>query len=65
MFVMKQTGAELEADEFMNSKKSHEVQSMSEVVACLAQNCGVKQVEQLFSDSRFIFRTSEHRKQHL
>lgn len=38
-------GAELEPDEFMNSKKSHEVQSMSEVVACLAQRCGVKQVE--------------------
>lgn len=29
----------------MNSKKSHEVQSMSEVVAFLAQRCGVKQVE--------------------
>lgn len=38
-------GAALEPDEFMNSKKSHEVQSMSEVVACLAQRCGVKQVE--------------------
>lgn len=39
------TGAELEPDEFMNSKKSHEVQSMSEVVARLADYCGVKQVE--------------------
>ncbi|XP_068162957.1 probable methyltransferase-like protein 25 isoform X2 [Antennarius striatus] len=37
------TDAQLEPDEFMNSKKSHEVRSMSEVVACLAQHCGVKQ----------------------
>lgn len=37
--------AELVTDEFMNSKKSHEVKSMSEVVACLAQRCRVKQVE--------------------
>lgn len=37
-------GAELEPHEFMNSKKTHEVQSMSAVVACLAQRCGVKQV---------------------
>lgn len=42
---VKNSGAALEPDEFMNSKKSHEVQSMSEVVACLAQRCGVKQVE--------------------
>nr|XP_061815858.1 probable methyltransferase-like protein 25 [Nerophis lumbriciformis] len=34
---------ELEPDEFMNTKKSHEVQSMSEVVDCLAKCCGVKQ----------------------
>lgn len=44
-FVLSNPGAELETDEFMNSKKSHEVQSMSEVVACLTQRCGVKQVE--------------------
>lgn len=36
--------ADLEPHEFMNSKKTHEVQSMSVVVACLAQRCGVKQV---------------------
>lgn len=54
--MLSHEGAELEADEFMNSKKSHEVQSMSDVVACLAQNCGVKQVEQLsFGDLCFIF----------
>lgn len=43
-FVLSNPGAALEPDEFMNTKKSHEVQSMSEVVACLAQRCGVKQV---------------------
>ncbi|XP_037551614.1 methyltransferase-like protein 25 [Nematolebias whitei] len=49
-----QIGAELEADEFMNSKKSHEVQSMSEVVACLAQNCGVKQVVDVGSGKGYL-----------
>lgn len=44
------TDAELEPDEFMNSKKSHEVQSMSEVVACLAERCRVKQVERSCSE---------------
>ena len=34
----------LEADEFMNCKKAHEVQAMSEVVAALAQHCRVNQV---------------------
>ena len=43
MFVLSNLGAELEPDEFMNSKKSHEVQSMSKVVACLAKRCGVRQ----------------------
>lgn len=38
-------GADLEPDEFMNSKKSHEVHWMSQVVARLAQHCAVKQVE--------------------
>ncbi|KAM9401780.1 putative methyltransferase-like protein 25 isoform 1-T1 [Salvelinus alpinus] len=38
-------GAVVESDEFMNSKKSHEVQAMSEVVASLAQRCRVKQVK--------------------
>ncbi|XDV24743.1 hypothetical protein PO909_028826, partial [Leuciscus waleckii] len=31
-------------DEFMNCKKAHEVQAMSEVVASLAESCRVKQV---------------------
>ncbi|XP_051911648.1 methyltransferase-like protein 25 isoform X2 [Hippocampus zosterae] len=38
-----ETVVELEPDEFMNIKKSHEVQSMAEVVDCLAKRCGVKQ----------------------
>lgn len=37
--------AVVESEEFMNSKKSHEVQAMSEVVASLAQRCRVKQVK--------------------
>ncbi len=32
-------------DEFMNCKKAHEVQAMSEVVASLAKCCQVKQVK--------------------
>ncbi|XP_070709930.1 probable methyltransferase-like protein 25 [Pempheris klunzingeri] len=47
-------GAALEPDEFMNSKKSHEVQSMSEVVACLAQRCGVKQVIDVGSGKGYL-----------
>ncbi|XP_054480648.1 methyltransferase-like protein 25 isoform X2 [Anoplopoma fimbria] len=46
--------AELVTDEFMNSKKSHEVQSMSEVVACLAQRCGVKQVIDVGSGKGYL-----------
>lgn len=42
------SGAELEPQEFMNSKKTHEVQSMSVVVACLSHRCGVKQVRAAF-----------------
>ncbi|KAM9334802.1 putative methyltransferase-like protein 25 [Symphorus nematophorus] len=47
-------GAELPPDEFMNSKKSHEVQSMSEVVACLARRCGVKQVIDVGSGKGYL-----------
>ncbi|XP_030295627.1 putative methyltransferase-like protein 25 isoform X1 [Sparus aurata] len=48
------TDAELEPDEFMNSKKSHEVQSMSEVVACLAERCRVKQVIDVGSGKGYL-----------
>ncbi|KAM7367147.1 hypothetical protein PAMP_015071 [Pampus punctatissimus] len=47
-------GAEIEPDEFMNSKKSHEVQSMSEVVACLAKCCAVKQVIDVGSGKGYL-----------
>ena len=43
--VFPKADTETEANEFMNSKKSHEVQSMSEVVSCLAQGCRVNQVD--------------------
>uniref|UniRef100_A0A8C7YV76 Methyltransferase like 25 n=1 Tax=Oryzias sinensis TaxID=183150 RepID=A0A8C7YV76_9TELE len=41
-------------DEFMNSKKSHEVQSMSEVVAGLARHSGVKQVIDVGSGKGYL-----------
>lgn len=47
-------GAELEPDEFMNSKKSHEVLSMSEVVASLTQRCAVKQVIDVGSGKGYL-----------
>ncbi|KAF7670038.1 hypothetical protein LDENG_00074260 [Lucifuga dentata] len=47
-------GAVLDPDEFMNFKKSHEVQSMSEVTACLAQHCGAKQVIDVGSGKGYL-----------
>uniref|UniRef100_A0A672HGN0 Methyltransferase like 25 n=1 Tax=Salarias fasciatus TaxID=181472 RepID=A0A672HGN0_SALFA len=49
-----QKDAALEPSEFMNSKKSHEVQSMSEVVARLAQFCGVRQVIDVGSGKGYL-----------
>ncbi|CAL8386023.1 unnamed protein product [Gadus morhua 'NCC'] len=46
--------AEKEPSEFMNSKKSHEVQSMSEVVSCLAQGCRVNQVIDVGSGKGYL-----------
>ncbi|XP_064877550.1 methyltransferase-like protein 25 isoform X1 [Oncorhynchus nerka] len=46
--------AVVESDEFMNSKKSHEVQAMSEVVASLAQRCRVKQVIDVGSGKGYL-----------
>ncbi|XP_026183191.1 putative methyltransferase-like protein 25 isoform X2 [Mastacembelus armatus] len=46
--------AELEPDAFMKAKKSHEVQSMSEVVACLAEHCRVKQVIDVGSGKGYL-----------
>lgn len=36
-------------DEFMNLKKSHEVQAMSELISSIAEYCGIKQVIRVFS----------------
>ncbi|XP_056133718.1 methyltransferase-like protein 25 [Lampris incognitus] len=44
----------LDPDGFMNSKKSHEVQSMSEVVASLARQCRVKQVIDVGSGKGYL-----------
>uniref|UniRef100_A0A8C7ZJN5 Methyltransferase like 25 n=1 Tax=Oryzias sinensis TaxID=183150 RepID=A0A8C7ZJN5_9TELE len=52
--VLPEIVTELEADEFMNSKKSHEVQSMSEVVAGLARHSGVKQVIDVGSGKGYL-----------
>ncbi|KAL0963007.1 hypothetical protein UPYG_G00348300 [Umbra pygmaea] len=46
--------AVVEPDEFMNSKKSHEVESMSEVVASLAEKCQVKQVIDVGSGKGYL-----------
>ena len=35
-------------DEFMNLKKSHEVQAMSELISSIAEYCGIKQVIRVF-----------------
>ncbi|KAK1790403.1 hypothetical protein P4O66_014310, partial [Electrophorus voltai] len=41
-------------EEFMNSKKAHEVPAMSEVVASLARCCGVKQVIDVGSGKGYL-----------
>ncbi|KAK7886157.1 hypothetical protein WMY93_025778 [Mugilogobius chulae] len=46
--------AKLETDEFMNTKKSHEVQCMSEVVLHLARRCQVKQVIDVGSGKGYL-----------
>ncbi|XP_024139970.1 methyltransferase-like protein 25 [Oryzias melastigma] len=52
--VLPEIVTELEPDEFMNFKKSHEVQSMSEVVARLARHSGVKQVIDVGSGKGYL-----------
>lgn len=46
LFSLSDTG--IKPDEFMNNKKSHEVQVMSELVDRLANYCGIKQVRRHF-----------------
>ncbi|XP_067110593.1 methyltransferase-like protein 25 [Osmerus mordax] len=47
-------GAVIEPAEFMNSKKSHEVRAMSELVASLARHCRVKQVIDVGSGKGYL-----------
>ncbi|XP_074868325.1 putative methyltransferase-like protein 25 isoform X1 [Carettochelys insculpta] len=50
----KQEKCEIKTDEFMNNKKSHEVQKMSELVNSIANFCGVKQVIDLGSGKGYL-----------
>uniref|UniRef100_A0A8D0H2N4 Methyltransferase like 25 n=1 Tax=Sphenodon punctatus TaxID=8508 RepID=A0A8D0H2N4_SPHPU len=45
---------EIKTDEFMNNKKSHEVQVMSELVESIANYCGLKQVIDLGSGKGYL-----------
>jgi len=40
------TGENVKPDEFMNLKKSHEVQAMSELISSIADYYGIKQVRE-------------------
>ncbi|NXG14271.1 MET25 protein, partial [Grallaria varia] len=44
----------IKPDEFMNSKKSHEVQVMSELVDTIANYCGIKQVIDIGSGKGYL-----------
>ncbi|NXJ84785.1 MET25 protein, partial [Trogon melanurus] len=46
--------AGIKTDEFMNSKKSHEVQVMSELVDSIAKYCGIKQVIDIGSGKGYL-----------
>ncbi|CAM4487013.1 unnamed protein product [Caretta caretta] len=45
---------EIKTDEFMNNKKSHEVQKMSELIDSIANFCGIKQVIDLGSGKGYL-----------
>ncbi|XP_030070798.1 methyltransferase-like protein 25 isoform X3 [Microcaecilia unicolor] len=49
-----ETDKKMRTDEFMNSKKSHEVLVMSQLVNCLANYCGIKQVIDLGSGKGYL-----------
>ncbi|XP_013373486.1 PREDICTED: methyltransferase-like protein 25 isoform X5 [Chinchilla lanigera] len=44
----------LKPNEFMNTKKSHEVQTMSELICSIADYCGIKQVIDLGSGKGYL-----------
>ncbi|XP_055972353.1 probable methyltransferase-like protein 25 isoform X2 [Sorex fumeus] len=48
------TGENVKPDEFMNVKKSHEVQAMSELINSLADYCGIKQVIDVGSGKGYL-----------
>ncbi|XP_023605529.1 methyltransferase-like protein 25 isoform X2 [Myotis lucifugus] len=48
------TGDNVKPDEFMNLKKSHEVQAMSELISSIADYCGIKQVIDLGSGKGYL-----------
>ncbi|XP_049639608.1 probable methyltransferase-like protein 25 [Suncus etruscus] len=48
------TGENVKYDEFMNMKKSHEVQAMSELISSLADYCGIKQVIDVGSGKGYL-----------
>ncbi|XP_013373481.1 PREDICTED: methyltransferase-like protein 25 isoform X2 [Chinchilla lanigera] len=48
------TGENLKPNEFMNTKKSHEVQTMSELICSIADYCGIKQVIDLGSGKGYL-----------
>ncbi|XP_015426595.1 PREDICTED: methyltransferase-like protein 25 [Myotis davidii] len=48
------TGDNVKLDEFMNLKKSHEVQAMSELISSIADYCGIKQVIDLGSGKGYL-----------
>ncbi|XP_053082524.1 probable methyltransferase-like protein 25 isoform X2 [Acinonyx jubatus] len=48
------TGENVKPDEFMNLKKSHEVQVMSELISSIADYCGIKQVIDLGSGKGYL-----------
>ncbi|XP_059969709.1 probable methyltransferase-like protein 25 isoform X1 [Mesoplodon densirostris] len=48
------TDENVKLDEFMNLKKSHEVQAMSEVISSIADYCGIKQIIDLGSGKGYL-----------
>uniref|UniRef100_A0A8C6CHU7 Methyltransferase like 25 n=1 Tax=Monodon monoceros TaxID=40151 RepID=A0A8C6CHU7_MONMO len=48
------SGENVKPDEFMNLKKSHEVQAMSELIGSAADYCGIKQIIDLGSGKGYL-----------
>ncbi|TEA41656.1 hypothetical protein DBR06_SOUSAS1510043 [Sousa chinensis] len=48
------TDGNVKPDEFMNLKKSHEVQAMSELISSVADYCGIKQIVDLGSGKGYL-----------